>query len=106
MLLRTVGCLPGSVVNIFNVKPGADVGHTDDNIMYRTGVFLSLLPPLRADRRLAMLFVVVSTAIFLVSAPFAKVPLAAIPGFIPVCQSALFMSDLLTAVLLYGQYSI
>ena len=51
---------------------------TDDNVMHRTGVFLSLLPPLRADRRLAMLFVVVSTVIFLVSAPFALPP-AAIP---------------------------
>src|SRR5476651_951898 len=106
MLLRTVGCLPGSVVNIFNVKPGADVGHTDDNVMHRTGIFLSLLLPLRAQRRLAMLFVVVPTAIFVVSAPFAKVPLAAIPGFIPVYQSALFISDAITAVVLYGLFSI
>ena len=59
----------------------------------RTPVFLSLLPPLDTDRRLALPIVVVSTVIFLALAPLAKVPPGPMPGFIPVYQSALFLSD-------------
>ena len=72
----------------------------------RTTVFLSLLPPLRADRRLAVAMIAATVAIFVVLAPFAKVPLTPVLGFIPVYQSALFMSDAITAAILFGQFSI
>ena len=72
----------------------------------RTTVFLSLLPPLRADRQLALAMVAASVAIFVALAPFAKTPLAPVPAFIPAYQAALFMSDLITAAVLFGQYSI
>jgi hypothetical protein len=49
---------------------------------------------------------VVSIAIFVALAPFAKVALAPVPGFIPAYQSALAINDLITAVLLFGQFDI
>ena len=77
-----------------------------DNIGRRAGVFLSLLPPLGADRRLALVLVFASIAIFLAVVPFAKEPLAQVPAFIPIYQSALLFSDLVTAAVLFGQFSI
>src|SRR5262249_42051672 len=38
--------------------------------------------------------------------PYAKVPLGSVFGFIPAYQSALVVSDLITAVLLFGQFSV
>ena len=78
----------------------------NDNIGRRTAVFLSLLPPMGADRRMALLLVVASVAIFLALVPFAKTPLAPLPAFVPAYQSALFFSDLTTAAVFFGQFSI
>jgi signal transduction histidine kinase len=69
-------------------------------------VFLSTLPAERRDRRLALAVVLVSAVVFLIAAPFAKTPLTAVPAFLPIYQSALVINDLITAVLLYGQYNI
>ncbi|HET9764463.1 MAG TPA: sensor histidine kinase, partial [Casimicrobiaceae bacterium] len=69
-------------------------------------IFLSTLPPGPAQRRLAAAVALVSLAIFAALAPFAKVPLAPVVGFIPVYQSALAINDLITAVLLFGQFGI
>lgn len=44
-----------------------------------------------------------SLLILLVAVPFAKTPLPAIPGFIPVYEAALIVNDLITSVLLFGQ---
>jgi two-component system sensor histidine kinase/response regulator len=66
--------------------------------------FLSTLPAGRGERRLAVAVVVVSAAIFLAAVPFAKVPLARVWAFIPIYQSALVVNDLITAVLLLGQF--
>ncbi len=70
------------------------------------GAFLSTLPAGGAERRFALATVAVSTAIFLGLAPFAKVQLAPVPAFIPVYQSALAVNDLITAILLLGQFAI
>jgi len=69
-------------------------------------IFLSTLPARRADRRLALAVAIASAAIFLVAAPFAKRPLAPVPAFLPLYQSALVVNDLITAILLYGQFRI
>ena len=69
-------------------------------------LFLSTIPAEAADRRLALAFVAVSAIVFVLLAPFAKTPLTPIPAFIPLYQSALVISDLLTAVLLFNQYRI
>src|SRR5213593_810712 len=68
-------------------------------------VFLSILPAGRGERRLALTVVLVSAAIFLTAVPFAKMPLAQISAFIPIYESALVINDLITAVLLFGQFS-
>jgi signal transduction histidine kinase len=70
------------------------------------GIFLSTLPPGPGDKRLALAVVVFSTGIFLTLAPFAKAPLAQVPAFLPIYQSALVINDLITAVLMYGQHRI
>jgi diguanylate cyclase (GGDEF)-like protein len=65
--------------------------------------FLSSLPAGRRQRRFAFGVIAVSTVIFLVLVPFAKVPLWPVPAFIPIYQSALFVNDMVTAVFLLGQ---
>ncbi len=68
-------------------------------------VFLSTLPAGRREHRLALAVVLVSAAIFLTLAPIAKMKLAPVAAFIPVYESILVVTDLITAVLLFGQFS-
>ena len=70
------------------------------------GVFLSTLEAGRGQRRLALAVVLVCAVIFLAAVPFAKRPLAQVWAFMPVYHSALVINDLITAVLLFGQFSI
>jgi len=58
------------------------------------------------QRRLALGAVIVSAAIFLAAAPFSQAPLAPVPAFLPAYQAALIVLELVTAVLLYGQFAI
>jgi signal transduction histidine kinase/DNA-binding response OmpR family regulator len=71
-----------------------------------TPAFLATMAPDRFQRRLALAAFGISLAFFLAAVPFAKTQLAAVSAFIPVYQSALVVSDLITAVLLYGQFRI
>jgi signal transduction histidine kinase len=50
--------------------------------------------------------VLISLALFLSAAPFAKVPLPQMPAFLPLYQSALVVVDMITMTLLLGQYAI
>lgn len=72
--------------------------------MHDSRIFLSTLPPSQSDRRLAVAVVAVSAVLFAALAPFARMPLAPVPGFLPTYQSALILNDLITGVLLLGQY--
>src|SRR5579862_5739088 len=56
-----------------------------------------------AEQRYACAVIIVSTAVFLVLAPFAQAPLPPLQAFIPIYQSALVINDLITAVFLLGQ---
>ena len=47
-----------------------------------------------------------STLIFCALAPVAKRPLAPLPAFIPIYEAAVVITDLITAVLLFGQYRV
>ncbi|MBR1148464.1 PAS domain S-box protein [Bradyrhizobium sp. AUGA SZCCT0431] len=69
-------------------------------------IFLSTLPATSRDRRAALAVVGVSTVLFVIAAVFARVPLAPVPAFIPSYQSALAINDLITAILLFSQFSI
>jgi len=41
----------------------------------------------RGERRLALAVVITSVAVFLAATPFAKLPLAQVPAFIPIYES-------------------
>src|SRR5262245_7277068 len=71
-----------------------------------TRLFLSTAPAGRSAARLALAVVLVSAAAFLLAVPFARVQLAPVAAFIPIYQSALVVTDLVTAVLLFAQFTI
>src|SRR5690349_6662916 len=79
---------------------------SNDALGRRTAVFLSLLPPLTGQRQLALALIGLSVALFAVLVPFAKEPLMPVPAFIPSYQAALLISDLITACVFFGQFSI
>lgn len=68
--------------------------------------YLSTYTAAPGQRRLALAVVVLSALIFVAAAPYAKTTLAAVPAFLPIHQSALVIIDLITAVLLFGQFGI
>jgi signal transduction histidine kinase len=68
--------------------------------------FLSTLPAQHSDTRLAFAVTLASLVVFFAAAPFAKLPLPAISAFLPIYQSAVVLCDLITAVLLFGQFTI
>jgi diguanylate cyclase (GGDEF)-like protein len=65
--------------------------------------FLSALTAGPGERRMALAFLLLSVAIFLAIAPFAKTPLAQVPGFIAIYETALVITDLITAIFLFAQ---
>lgn len=69
-------------------------------------VFLSTVPARRGDRRLALSVVAVSLLIFLCLAPFAGELLSPLWAFIPLYQSAIIISDLITAAIFCIQFNI
>ncbi len=68
--------------------------------------FLSTFPARAGELRLALGVVLLSTLVFLAAAPYAKRALPPLGAFLPIYQSALVITDLITAVLLYGQFAI
>src|SRR4051812_37474125 len=69
-------------------------------------VLLSTAPATRADWRLALPVVLLSLAAFFVTIPFAKQQLAYVWAFIPTYQTALAITDFMTAGLLLAQFNI
>jgi signal transduction histidine kinase len=68
---------------------------------------LSNLPPTRAQKRLAAGIVLgLATALYLVTGPFGGIQLGAIHSFVAVYTTAMFVTDTITAILLYAQFSI
>jgi signal transduction histidine kinase len=67
--------------------------------------FLATLPAERNERRLALGVTLISAAIFLSAVPFAKMPIGPVWAFMPIYQSALVINDVITAVLLFGQFA-
>ena len=55
------------------------------------------------QQHVALLAIAVSVLVFIAAAPFAKVPLAPLPPFIPAYEATLVIIDLITAVLLLAQ---
>jgi diguanylate cyclase (GGDEF)-like protein len=68
--------------------------------------FLSTKPAGRRENRYAWIAVLVSAVFFVCAVPFARTPLAQFPAFIPIYVSWLVICDLITAALLFGQFSV
>ncbi len=68
---------------------------------------LSSLSPGRAQRRLALAVVLaLLVAFFIVAGPFSTTQAWRIDAFVPAYATAMFVNDLITAVLLFAQFSI
>jgi signal transduction histidine kinase/ActR/RegA family two-component response regulator len=66
---------------------------------------LSTAAATSGERLAAIIVAVIAFLAFLVTIPYVHVPLAHVPAFIPAYQSALFIIELMTAVLLLGQFA-
>jgi len=68
--------------------------------------FLLTSPPTHTQQRVIRGLIAVSVLLFALLLPFAKVQLDKVWAFIPLYQSALVVNDLITSVLLFGQFYI
>ena len=62
-------------------------------------------PPNLWQRQLAFAVIVITLTAYAVLIPFAEMPLPRIDSFIPTMMAAIFVSDLVTALLLFGMFS-
>jgi len=69
-------------------------------------VAIATMPATPAQRRTALVGVVLLSLLALAVAPIADIQLGRIDAFIPVLQTVLSVADLITATLLFAQYSI
>ena len=69
-------------------------------------IFLSTLPASNRDRAVALAVIGISAVLFGGVAPFAATKLTPVPAFVASYQSALAINDLITAILLYSQFSL
>ncbi len=68
---------------------------------------LSSLPPSRAQKRLAIgILLGLLIALYLVLGPFGGMQLGVVHSFVAVYATGMFMTDAITAILLYAQFSI
>jgi PAS domain S-box-containing protein len=77
--------------------------------MMQTGdhrVLLSTMPATGRDRAAALAVVAVSSVLFLCAVPFATMPLTPMPAFVASYQSALAINDIITAILLFSQFTV
>jgi diguanylate cyclase (GGDEF)-like protein len=65
---------------------------------------LSTVPAGPREWRYAFAILLVSTLVFVLTLPFSRTPLAQLPAFVPIYVTALVICDLITAVLLLGQF--
>src|SRR4051794_4302915 len=71
---------------------------------HNSPILLSELSASKVQRRTALLVALFLVAGFLAVLPFARVGAARIPAFVVAQQSVLATVDMITAVLLFGQY--
>jgi signal transduction histidine kinase len=69
-------------------------------------VVIANMPASAAERRVAFALIVFLFIVFGMVAPFARVPLPRVDAFIPVIQTVVCVAELVTAILLFAQYSI
>ncbi len=79
-----------------------DIGHESDN----SAAWLSDLPPTKFQTWSAVTVAAVGLVAFIAIAPFSGIPLAALNIFFPLLDAIVFVTDLVTAVLLFSQFAI
>ena len=75
-------------------------------VVAEQAVFLSTAPAGPRDRRLAFAVVVVSLLVFVALVPIARLPLPPQWAFVPIYESTIAFSDLITAAILLIQFNI
>jgi signal transduction histidine kinase len=80
---------------------------TDSTVSDEQHFVLSNLPPTPGQKRLALgIVLALAIALYLVSGSLGAIRLPAVPSFIAVYTTAMFVIDFITAILLYTQFSI
>jgi signal transduction histidine kinase len=80
---------------------------TDAVVREERHFILSSLPPSQAQKRLAVCIVLgLLAALYLVLGPFGGMRLGAVRSFVAIYATAMFMTEFITAILLYAQFSI
>ncbi len=69
------------------------------------GTLLSTVPAGSREKRLAFAVILISAVLCLAAVPFVRLALPKVPSFIPAYEAALTINDLITAVLLFGQFT-
>src|SRR5947207_425755 len=69
-------------------------------------IVIASLPPSARHYKLAFGIVALLLVVLVVVAPFASITLARVDAFIPVLQTVMCVADLITAALLFAQYSV
>ena len=87
-------------MNYFGTAP---TGANDDGADARTCLCTTRAG--QQNRRLAFAAIGVAILLFVSLLPFARTPLAKIPAFIPSYKSAMAISNLITAVMLFGHFT-
>jgi signal transduction histidine kinase len=78
------------------------IGHESD----RSAQWLSDLPPTRLQTQSAVAVAAFALVAFIVIAPFSGMPLPALNIFFPLLDAIVFVTDLVTATLLFSQFAI
>src|ERR1700683_3838394 len=64
------------------------------------------LPPRRRHRRVILAFAIVLIAASMIVAPFADTQMPELVAFVPTIEAVIVVNDLITAILLFAQYSV
>jgi PAS domain S-box-containing protein len=84
-------------------KPGFEAVDTPVNTENGSAL-LSTVPAGSRDKRLALAVILISAVLCVAAVPFVRLPLPKVPAFIPAYEAALVIIDLITAILLFGQF--
>jgi signal transduction histidine kinase len=88
------------------MMPKGTVGELAQEPGHDFPVVIANMPASAAERRVAFALIAFLFIIFVMVAPFARVPLPPVYVFIPVIQTVVCVAELVTAILLFAQYSI
>ena len=80
---------------------------SQDTELQEQNFILTSLSPSRAQKRLALGIVgCLLIALYLITGPLSGIQLASLNSFVPVYATAMFVTDSITAILLYAQFSL